>query len=133
MKFLLILFSLVNISFDSCQQKKFFINMQKLNEKELRIFYGKKDHPPLLKDKEGNYSVNFDTSNVIYTSTNFDEIKKLRNVFCVKETKQCLYEDYEVEEKGFNITVNSHFSSDTAEKGPYDSFLIKRINEIKKD
>jgi hypothetical protein len=122
----------MNLSFVSCQQKKFFIVLPKLDEKELRIHYGKKNHPPLSKDKEGNLSVNFDTSNVIYTSTNFGEVKDLRDIFCIKETNECLHEEYELEQKGFSITVNSHFNSTEDGKSPYDSFLIESIKKNRK-
>lgn len=115
----------------SCHQKKLFINLKKLDVKELRIYYNQINFPALHKDNEGNYIVSFYNNDTVYTSTSFREIKNFRNVFCINEGKECMFEDHEIKNKGFEINVYSHFSSDTSIK-PYDSFLIERIRKSNK-
>ena len=109
--------------------------MQKLEVKELRIYYDKSDYPKLKTDKDGNFYANFDTSNTLYTSTEFKEIKNARNVFCLSPQDRCFFEDYELEKQGFIISVYSHFESDTTGKepyiNPYDSYLIERVKAPK--
>lgn len=137
MKSLIVLICFLNLGFVSCQQKKFFINFQKLEAKELRIYYEKADYPKLQTDKDGHFYASFDTSNTLYTSTTFKEIKNLRNVFCLTPEQQCLYDDYELERLGFAIIVNSHFQSDTTNKkpyiNPYESFLIEKVKVAKNE
>ncbi len=130
MKFVLFFFLFINTSFVGCRQKKLTVFIQKLEEKELRIYFSKKDFPKLPVDTEGNYSVIFDTSNIVNTSTTFQEVKNLRDIFCIKEPDKCLSEDFEIEEMGFTINGYSNFTSDPSGKeaylNPYHIWLIER-------
>ena len=83
MKIVLILISFMSISFVACQQKNLFVNIPMFEEKELRIYYDRKEYPPLKNDNEENYHINF-SSDTVYTSTKFEQVKNLRNVFCVQ-------------------------------------------------
>ena len=70
-------------------------------------------------DADGNYHVNFDTTNIVNTATDFEEVKNLRDVFCIGELNKCLSEDTQIESMGFSINGYSHFSTDTLGKEPY--------------
>lgn len=107
--------------------------MQKLDVKELRIYYDKDGYPKLPVDKDGNVTANFDTSTTLYTSSRIKDTKELRPVFCIEQGQRCLYEEYEVETLGFSIYVYTSFQSDTTNRlpyvNPYEGFLIKKIGQ----
>jgi hypothetical protein len=130
MKFILYTCFCILLVLTGCQQKKFTITIQKLEEKELRVYFAKKGFPKLQLDDKGNYSVNFDTSNIVNTSTDFKEVKNLRDKFCIKELNECPSEDFEIEEMGFIINGYSHFTSDSSGKeayiNPYHVWLIEK-------
>lgn len=68
----------------SCNQdKKIYLKMDKLSEKEIIIFYERDNYPPLRKDSIGNFIVELGTNNLFYTSTSFKEIKNCKTVYCL--------------------------------------------------
>ncbi len=124
--------SIIILSLMSCNQKKMFIQLDSLKEKEIRIYYDVSGYPALPQDSFGNYLVYFDTATILYTSTRFGMTVNHQTVYCFSnKNKKCYYEDHELESDGFVINLSSCFTSDTSKRRPYansyDRILIERI------
>lgn len=88
-----------------------------------------KKYSILPRDSKDDFIADFTKTNILYTSTDFKDIKNCRPIFCFSDSAKnnCYFDEFRLNDIGYRVIVNSSFTSDTLNKKDYNSSAIEII------